>query len=117
MSLNANQTKRNYNRPTKSWLQDNDIDMHSRHNKGKLVVVEIFIITSKNNTKYQKIISKNVYIDKSTYHSTIKMTSTDTKYSTHIHFDKKSNTEDFKFCYHVRICKYKYILTKGYVTI
>ena len=45
------------------------------------------------------------------------MTSTDTKYSTHIHFDKKSNTKDFKFCYHVRIFKYKYILTKGYVQI
>ena len=32
----------------KSWLQDNNLEMRSTHNKGKLVVAEIFITTSKN---------------------------------------------------------------------
>ena len=32
----------------KSWLQDNDIEIYSTHNKGKSVVPEIFIRTLKN---------------------------------------------------------------------
>ena len=32
----------------KSWLQDNDIEIYSTHNKGKSVVAEIFIRTLKN---------------------------------------------------------------------
>ena len=31
----------------KSWLQRNDIEMHSTHNEGKSVVAEIFIRTLK----------------------------------------------------------------------
>ena len=37
----------------KPWLQDNDIEMYSTHNRGKLVVAERFIKTLKNkNYKY-----------------------------------------------------------------
>ena len=37
-----------YNRSMKSWLQDNDIEMHSTQNEGKSVVAERFIRTLKN---------------------------------------------------------------------
>ena len=54
-----------YNRSMKSWLQDNNIEMHSTHNQGKSVVAERFIRTLKNKIyKYMTSISKNVYIDK-----------------------------------------------------
>ena len=36
-----------YNRPMKSQLQDNDIEMYSSHNKGKFVLAERFIRTLK----------------------------------------------------------------------
>ena len=29
-----------YNRSVKSWLQDNEVEVYSTHNKGKFVVVE-----------------------------------------------------------------------------
>ena len=32
-----------YNRSMKSWLQDNDIEIYSTHNKRKSVVAERFI--------------------------------------------------------------------------
>ena len=49
----------------KSWLEDNNIEMYSIHNKGISVVVERFIRTFKNKIfKYMTSISKNVYIDK-----------------------------------------------------
>ena len=54
-----------YNRLLQSWLQDNDIEIYSTHNKGTSVVAERFFRTSKNKTyKYMTSISKNVYIDK-----------------------------------------------------
>ena len=37
-----------YNRSLKSWLQDNDIDMHATHNERKSVVAEKFITTLNN---------------------------------------------------------------------
>ena len=37
-----------YNRSMKSWLDKNGIEMYSTDNEGKLVVVERFIRTSKN---------------------------------------------------------------------
>ena len=37
-----------YSRPIKSWLQNNGIEMHSTHNKGKSLVTERFIRTLKN---------------------------------------------------------------------
>ena len=36
-----------YNKSVKSWLQDNDTEMYSAHNKGKSVVTERFIRTLK----------------------------------------------------------------------
>ena len=54
-----------YNNSFKKWLKDNDIEMYSTHNEGKLVVAERFIRTLKNKVyKYMTSISKNVYIDK-----------------------------------------------------
>ena len=48
----------------KSWLQDNDVEMHSTHNKGKSVIDERFIKTLKNKIyKCLTSVSKNVYID------------------------------------------------------
>ena len=53
-----------YNRSMKSWLKDNDIEMHSTHNERKSVA-ERFIRTSKNNIyKYLTSVSKNINIDK-----------------------------------------------------
>ena len=61
-----------YNTSMKSWLQDNDIAMYSKHNERNTVVAET-VMTS---------VSKHVYIDKldeivnkynNTYHSTIKI--------------------------------------------
>ena len=48
------------NRSIKSWLLDNDIEMHSTHNKGKYVVAERFIRTL---TKFITSSSKNLYND------------------------------------------------------
>ena len=47
------------NRSIKSWLLDNDIEMHSTHNKGKSVVAERFIGTL---TKSITSASKNLHI-------------------------------------------------------
>ena len=54
-----------YNRSIKSWLQDNNMNLHSSHNEGKSAVTERVIKTLK--TKIYKCmasIPKNVYIDK-----------------------------------------------------
>ena len=115
-----------YNSSFKKWLKDNDIDMHSTHNKGKSVVAERFIKTLK--TKIYKCmtsISQNVYIDKlddivneynNTYHRTIKMKPVDVKDNTYIDSKKEVNDKDPKFRVgdHVRISKYKNIFAKGY---
>ena len=54
-----------YNRPIKSWLQDNNIEMYSAHNEGKSVIAEGFTRTLRNKIyKYMTSISKNVCIDK-----------------------------------------------------
>ena len=37
-----------FNKSIKSWLEKNDIEMHSTHNEGKSVVAESFIRTIKN---------------------------------------------------------------------
>ena len=67
----------------KSFLQNNDIEMHSTHNEEKPAATERFIRTLKDKIyKYITSVSKNVNIDKlddivnkynNTYHSTIKM--------------------------------------------
>ena len=49
----------------KSFLQNNDTEMHSTYNEGKSVAAERFIRTLKNKIyKYMTSLSKNVYIDK-----------------------------------------------------
>ena len=53
----------------KSWLQDNDTEMHSRHNVEKSAVVERYIETIQNLlNQYNR-----------TYHRTIKMKPVDVK--------------------------------------
>ena len=70
-------------------------------------------------------VSKNVYIDtlddimgeyNNTYHRKIKMKPVDVKNNTYLDSKKEVNNEDpkFKVGYHVRISKYKNILSKGY---
>ena len=49
----------------KSFFQNNDIEMYSKHNEGKYVIAKRFIRTLKNKIfKYMTLVSKNVYIDK-----------------------------------------------------
>ena len=72
-----------YNWSKKSWLQDNNTEINSRHNEGKSVVAERFIRTLKNTIyKYMTSISKNMFIDKlddkvseynNTYHRIIRV--------------------------------------------
>ena len=58
--LRVDEGSKFYNRSAKSWLQDNDIEMHSIHNERKSVVAERFIRTLKNKIyKYMTSISKN----------------------------------------------------------
>ena len=72
-------------------------------------------------------ISKNVYIDKlddivkeynKTYHTSIKMKPVDVQDNTYIDFKKEISNKDpkFKVGDNVRICKYKNIFTKGYIS-
>ena len=115
-----------YNRSMKSWLQDNNMEMYSKHNEGNYVVAERFIRTLKNKIyKYMTSISKNLYIDKfadivneynHTYFRTSKMKSFDVKSSTYIDFDKENSKVDPKLeiVDHVRISKYENIFAKGY---
>ena len=74
-------------------MQNNDIEMHSKHNEGKYVIAERFIRTLKNRI-YEHItsVSKIVYIDKlydivnkynNIYHRTIKMKPVDVKSNTY----------------------------------
>ena len=54
-----------YNRSKKSFLQNNDIEMHSTHDEGKFVIGKRFIRTLKNKIhEYMTSISENVYIDR-----------------------------------------------------
>ena len=89
-----------YNRSMKSWLETNDIEMYSTHNKGKSVAAEIFIRTLKNKIisiwlQYQKC---DVYIDKlddiikkyiNNYHSRVKMKPVKVKSKPYIDSSKK----------------------------
>ena len=55
----ANKGSEFYNRPMNSWLEKNEVEMYSIHNKGKSVVAERFVRTLKKfiNTwiQYQKM--------------------------------------------------------------
>ena len=91
----------------KSWLEKNDIELHSMHNERKSVIAERFIRTLKNKIyKYMISVSKNIYIDKlddiankcnNTYHSTIKMKPVDIKSSTYVDSNKEINSKNPKF--------------------
>ena len=95
-----------YNRSVKSWLQDSDLEMYSRHSDGKSVVAKIFIRMLKHRIYKYTFVSKNVYIDKlddivnklnNTYHRTIKMKPVDIKSSTFIDFGVENNEKNPKF--------------------
>ena len=109
-----------------SFLQNNSIEMYSRHDEGKSVVAKRFIRTLENKIyKYMTSISKNVHIDKlddimnnynNAYHSTIKMKPADVKSNTCIQSRKEINDKDLKFETGdiVKISKSKNIFAKGY---
>ena len=77
----------------KLWLQNNDIEIYSTHNKEKSVVTARFIRILKNKIyKYMKSGNKSDNIVNkynNTYCSTIKMKPVDAKFSTYLDFDKK----------------------------
>ena len=103
----------------KSWLQDNNIEMYSTHNKEKSVLAERFLRTLKNKFyKYTISISKNMYIDKlddivdkynNAYHRTINMKPANVKSSIYIDFNIENNKEcpKFKVGGHARMSKLK----------
>ena len=102
--------------------------MYLIHNKGKSVVAERFIRTSKTKIyKYMTWVSKNGYIDKlndivdeykNTYYTTIKIKPVIVEDNTYIDFEKEVNDKDLKFKVgdHLRISKYKNIFAKGYTS-
>ena len=106
-----------YNRSFKKSLKDNDIEIYSTNNEGKVVIAERFIRALKNKIyKYMTSISKNVYIDKlddivkkynNTCHTSIKIKPVDVKDNTYIGFKKEVNNKNHKFRvgYHVRTSK------------
>ena len=109
-----------------SFLQNNSIEMYSRHDEGKSVVAKRFIRTLENKIyKYMTSISKNVHIDKlddimnkynNAYHSTIKMKPADVKSNTCVQSSKEINDRDLKFETGdiVKISKSKNIFAKGF---
>ena len=113
------------NRSMKSWLEKNDLEMHSTHNQGKSIVAWRSIKTLKNKIfKYMTSISKNVYIDKlddtineynNTYHNSIKMKPVDVKTNKYFDSSREINDKDPKFKVDdiVRISKYKTFLQKS----
>ena len=83
----------------KSWLQYNYIEMYSKHNelKSVLLLKDLLEMT---------LISKKVYIDKlvdtinkynNTCNKTIKMKPINVKYNTYINFGKEVNDKNPKF--------------------
>ena len=70
-------------------MQNNDIEIYSKHNEGKYSIAKRLIRTLKNKIyKYMTSVLKNVYIDKldgivnkynNIYHGTIKMKPVDVK--------------------------------------
>ena len=90
----AGQSSEFHNKSTKSFLQNNNIEMYSAHNEGNSVVSGRSIRSSKKKIyKYTTSIPKNVYTDKlddivnkyhTAYHSTTKMNSVDVKSNIYI---------------------------------
>ena len=97
----------------KSFLQNNDTEMHSMHKEGKSAIAERFIRTLciyVNIDKLDDIVNKY----NNTYNSTIKMTPVDVKSNTYICSSKDNNDKDAKFKIGdiVGISKYKNIFEK-----
>ena len=104
------------------WLKDNDIEIYSKYNEGKSVVVERFIRTLKSKIyKHMTAISKNLCFDvlddivneyDNTYYRTIKIKPID------VNSDCYAESKDAKFKVgtHVRISKYKKIFARGYTS-
>ena len=100
--------------------------MYSTFNEGKSVVAERFIRTLKNKIfKHMTAISKNVYFDllkdivnkyNYTVHKTIKMKPINVTNDSLVEYNEGSNKRNLRFKVgdHVRISKYKNIITKGY---
>ena len=114
-----------YNRSMKSFLQNNNIEMHSTHNEGKSIVAERFIRTLKNKIyKCTTSILKNVdidkldqIVDKQIDYKLIKVKSADVNPSMYIDFNKENDKGSLKFRVgnHVRISWCKNIFPKGYI--
>ena len=112
-----------YNNHFKKWLKDNNVEMYSKHNEGKSVVVERFIKTLKNKIyRHMTAISKSVYFNvlddivdefSNTYHTTVRMKLIDVKSDSFAEYNEESNEKylTFKASDHVRISKYKDIFT------
>ena len=115
-----------YNNVFEKWLSDNDINMYSTYNEGKLVVAERFIRTLKNKLyKHMTATGKNVYYDvlddvvnkyNNTNHSTVKMKPIDVGDNNKRVYVDEHNEKDSKFKVgdRVRICKFKNIFATGY---
>ena len=116
-----------YNISMKSFLQDNNTEMHWTHNQGKAVVTERVIRTSKNKIyKYMNAILNNVYIDNlhnkvtkyiDAYHRTIKIKAADVTLAIYADFKKENNKKGpkFKIGGNVRISKNKNIFAIGHI--
>ena len=106
----------------KSFLHNDDIEIYSTHNEGKVAVAERFIKTLKNKI-YSYMTSVSIYIDQiddivneynNAYNSTIKMNPVDIKSNTYIDSNKENNKEGLKFKVgdHAKISKCKNIFEK-----
>ena len=107
------------------WLSDNDINVYSTYNEGKLVVAERFIRTFKNKLyKHMTATGENVYYNvlddvvnkyNNTKHSTIKIKPIDVKNNKRVYIDEHNEKDSkFKVGDRVRISRYKNIFAKGY---
>ena len=106
----------------KLFLHNDDIEIYSTHNEGKVAVAERFIKILKNKI-YSYMTSVSIYIDQiddivneynNAYNSTIKMNPVDIKSNTYIDSNKENNKEGLKFKVgdHAKISKCKNIFEK-----
>ena len=100
-----------YNRPFKSWLVDNRIEMYLKYNEGKSAVAENFFRTLKNQDLWHIMLDNIVDKYNNTYHRTIKMKPINVKSCLHTEYSVDSNVKNVKLKIgnHVRISKYKNI--------
>ena len=113
-----------YNDKFKSFLKENDIEMYSTFNEGKLIVAERFIKTLKSKIyKHMTTVGKNIYSDvlddivkkyNNTVHSSIKMKPKDVTDIKYVEYSEETNKKSttFKIADNVRISKYKNIFVK-----